>query len=401
MADCTVSEFPELRPHLERRETGSVVLGTVDGRVHLSLTFEESRFLDRLDGQTSRPVLADDFDGNFEEFLVDLSQAGFLKGMDPAPEQRVSLTSAGLEFAGFDRFVAGSYRLAGRYLATRTFLVLAALLVAVGLSFTLAQPPVRSGSASAWALLILASGSIATGFCHELGHALVIHHYGRRVGRAGFGHYWGEVAFFVDATDALFLSRRQRLLQAFAGPATDALLAATLMIAARLLPQGSWTPLLELMALSGWIVVLLNLAPVLKLDGYWAMADFLDQPDLYARSAQALLTVIRGVRDRRTLTLALYAVVSAAAGVGAVTMTVYMWRTYYLNMVTEALSQGIVGVVAVCLFAGPTAAGLITGLAFLARTFAQRLKKSDKGKEVNHETTHAQDQPGMAEAVGL
>jgi putative peptide zinc metalloprotease protein len=197
--------------------------------------------------------LARDFNGDFEELLSDLSQAGFLEGVSSTSEPRVGLTSAGLEFAGFDWLVAALYRVAGRYLATRTFLVLAIFLGASGLWFTLGQPPTRAGSTSPWALLILAVGSIATGFCHELGHALVIHHYGRRVGRAGFGHYWGEVAFFVDATDALFLGRRQRLLQAGAGPATDALLVATLIVAARLLPDGSWTPLLELMALSEWM----------------------------------------------------------------------------------------------------------------------------------------------------
>jgi putative peptide zinc metalloprotease protein len=121
-------------------------------------------------------------------------------------------------------------------------------------------------------------------------------------------------------------------------------------------------------------VVLLNLAPILRLDGYWAVADFLDQPDLYACSFRSLIKVIQGVRDRRSLILAAYAVVSGAAGLGAVTMTVHMWRNYYLDMVTEAPSQGVVGVLAVCLFVGPTVAGLATAIAFLARTITRHSK---------------------------
>ena len=61
-------------------------------------------------------------------------------------------------------------------------------------------------------------------FMHELGHSVVITH-GRRVKSAGFLIYFGAPAFFVEATDSLMLDRRQRIVQASAGPFMELVIA--------------------------------------------------------------------------------------------------------------------------------------------------------------------------------
>ena len=55
-------------------------------------------------------------------------------------------------------------------------------------------------------LVILALNYFLT-FCHELGHATVLVHHGRRVKSAGFMIYFGSPAFFVDSSDGLMLDR--------------------------------------------------------------------------------------------------------------------------------------------------------------------------------------------------
>ncbi|HEY1332253.1 MAG TPA: hypothetical protein VGH10_12395, partial [Actinomycetota bacterium] len=55
-------------------------------------------------------------------------------------------------------------------------------------------------------------------FVHELGHALVLTHNGRRIKSAGFMIYFGSPAFFVDSSDSLMMGRRQEILSSFAGP---------------------------------------------------------------------------------------------------------------------------------------------------------------------------------------
>ncbi len=366
-------EFPATLEGVERRRTGSVTLVTGDGRVHLSLTDAESELLDRLDGHTSRNELESHFEGDLDELLSDLWSAGLLVGSELAPEPRMALSSAGIEFAGFDRIVASFYRGPGRWLFTKTFLCVATILAVAGLIMTVAQPPLRRpDSVSPTTLILLVVASVGAGVLHELGHALVIHHYGRRVGRAGFGHYWGEIAFFVDASDALFLEKSQRLIQALAGPATDAVLASAVTIAAHVLPDGPWTPLLQLVALGQWIVVAFNLAPILKLDGYWAAADLLDQPDLYAQSGRAVIQLLRGRRDPKTIGLAGYALISAAAGVAAICLTVSIWTNHYFHILGQVWNQGPFGIVAVCLFVTPALSGVITGLVHLTRSLTHR-----------------------------
>jgi hypothetical protein len=60
--------------------------------------------------------------------------------------------------------------------------------------------------------------NLAIIFIHELGHATVLVRYRRRVKSAGFRIYFGSPAFFIESSDALMLDRRQRIIQAFAGP---------------------------------------------------------------------------------------------------------------------------------------------------------------------------------------
>ena len=67
-------------------------------------------------------------------------------------------------------------------------------------------------SAPAEAAILLALAFFLT-FMHELGHAVVISRYDRKVKSAGFMIYFGAPAFFVEATDSLMLDRRQRILQ--------------------------------------------------------------------------------------------------------------------------------------------------------------------------------------------
>ena len=55
-------------------------------------------------------------------------------------------------------------------------------------------------------LVLLVMDYILT-FIHELGHAVVLVHYGRKVKSAGFMIYFGSPAFFVESADGLMLDR--------------------------------------------------------------------------------------------------------------------------------------------------------------------------------------------------
>ena len=122
---------------------------------------------------------------------------------------------------------------------------------------------------------------------HELGHSVVISHYDRKVKSAGFLIYFGSPAFFVEATDSLMLERRQRILQASGGPFTELVdRRASAAIAVFVFPDGPLANLLYKFALLNYIVIFLNLVPLLELDGYWILSDLIQVPDLRPRSLQ-------------------------------------------------------------------------------------------------------------------
>ena len=65
--------------------------------------------------------------------------------------------------------------------------------------------------------MIIRTGLIAVAI-HDIGHALVTIHYGRHVRSAGLRLHLGTPAFYVESLDAPLLTRRQRIIQAAAGP---------------------------------------------------------------------------------------------------------------------------------------------------------------------------------------
>jgi len=94
-------------------------------------------------------------------------------------------------------------------------------------------------------------------FSHELGHAAVLVHHKRRIKNAGFMLYFGSPAFFVDASDGLMLDPRARIMQSFAGPFAELVLAGVSSIVLFFLPKGPAAELLYRFALLNYFVIFL------------------------------------------------------------------------------------------------------------------------------------------------
>ncbi|MEU4015227.1 daptide biosynthesis intramembrane metalloprotease [Microbacterium sp. NPDC028030] len=120
---------------------------------------------------------------------------------------------------------------------------------------------------------------------HECAHGLTLTRFGGSARRAGFMLFYLTPAFFVDVTDGWRLrDRRQRIAVALAGPAVHALAAAVALLAALLLPQPAVHEVLLLVAVSCVGVVLLNLIPFVRFDGYIALMSAVDEPNLRVRA---------------------------------------------------------------------------------------------------------------------
>lgn len=134
-------------------------------------------------------------------------------------------------------------------------------------------------------LVILVAALSFITLLHESAHGLTLTRFGGRPRRAGFMLFYLTPAFFVDVTDGWRLPGRwQRAAVALAGPAVHAVVAALALIAALVLPQPAVQHALLLLAVSCVAIVLINLIPFVRFDGYIALMSALDEPNLRVRT---------------------------------------------------------------------------------------------------------------------
>lgn len=134
-------------------------------------------------------------------------------------------------------------------------------------------------------LLVLSFGALT--FVHEMGHAVACRHFGGEVREMGFMFLLFVPAFYANVTDAWsFPGRRERLWVTFAGPWIELLLTSVIAIIWLLVPPASMVAQLAVAAMfiGGLGNIVTNLNPLLPLDGYFALGDYLEIPNLRHRA---------------------------------------------------------------------------------------------------------------------
>lgn len=208
---------------------------------------------------------------------------------------------------------------------------------------------------------------------HESAHGIALTRFGGRPRRAGFMLYYLTPAFFVDVTDGWRLpDRRQRVATALAGPAVHAVVAAAALTVALIVPQHAVRQTLLLFALSCAAIVVVNLIPFLRFDGYIALMSALDEPNLRARTmrdAAAFLTrlLFGGRRTSKNLD-AWWSVPFGLTSLVAPSILVLL----ALARMVRVLSAGapLLGALVVAL----EAAVVLVGLVFVARAVHRVLR---------------------------
>jgi putative peptide zinc metalloprotease protein len=121
---------------------------------------------------------------------------------------------------------------------------------------------------------------------HEFGHAITAKHVGCEVYRGGVMLYYGMPAAFVDTTDVWMFKKGDRLAVTWAGPYTGYIIGGACAILVYSTPWLSLPAQVFLLqvALASIFSTTLNILPLLKLDGYYLLADALEIPRLRERS---------------------------------------------------------------------------------------------------------------------
>jgi putative peptide zinc metalloprotease protein len=136
-----------------------------------------------------------------------------------------------------------------------------------------------------WILLLVLGG------IHEFGHGLTCKHFGGDVHQMGFLLIYFTPAFYTDTTDILLFTKgSQRQWVIFAGIWIEMVLCGLCALVWHFTPAGSVTNDLayKMMLLSGIQGALLNLNPLIKADGYYALSQFLDIDNLREDSFEFL-----------------------------------------------------------------------------------------------------------------
>ncbi|PYP29040.1 MAG: hypothetical protein DMD49_13680, partial [Gemmatimonadetes bacterium] len=121
---------------------------------------------------------------------------------------------------------------------------------------------------------------------HECAHGLTCKHYGASVREIGFFFLYFQPAFYCNVSDAwLFPEKSKRLWVTFAGAYFELFVWAWATVVWRVTdPSVALNHLaLVVMATSG-VKSLFNLNPLIKLDGYYLLSDYLDIPNLRQRA---------------------------------------------------------------------------------------------------------------------
>ena len=263
---------------------------------------------------------------------------------------RVTSSLRQREFAigGVDEAAGAIYRWGGRLLFTRLGLALLALISLIGIGcFALLASGVAGSytlidSENAGLSLLALWGALLVSFgLHELSHALAVKHFRRKVLRGGVMIYFGMPAAFVDTSDIWLAGQRARILTSLAGPLCDLLLGSLAAIAAALLPPGLAGAAAYKLAVASYLAALCNLNPLLELDGYYMLSDWLGLPNLRRRALsfisgplwQKLRTGATLGREERIF--ALYGLLAAVYTALAVALALFFWQAQLVSVLGE------------------------------------------------------------------
>ncbi|MCI0456344.1 MAG: HlyD family efflux transporter periplasmic adaptor subunit [Gemmataceae bacterium] len=176
------------------------------------------------------------------------------------------------------------------FLWTRTFLFLSlGCILLAAVSVWVNREEVVTSFVRAWRwetvfVAWLALAAVTT--CHEFAHGLTCKRYGGEVHEVGFLLMFFIPCFYCNVSDAwLFREKSKRLLVTLAGGYCDLVLWALAVFVWRLADPAS------LVNYFAWVVltvcgarVFFNFNPLLKLDGYYLLSDWLEVPNLRQRA---------------------------------------------------------------------------------------------------------------------
>jgi putative peptide zinc metalloprotease protein len=182
---------------------------------------------------------------------------------------------------------------------------------------------------------------------HEFSHGLTCCHFGGKVKEVGFMLIYFQPAFYCDVSDSwMFPSKRQRMWVTFAGGYVQLVVWGLCTILWRITDADTFINqvVLVVIVFSG-LQTLINFNPLIKLDGYYMLSDYLEIPNLRTKAVKSLWSWVarthrspRPWRDERA-----QLVYGVASMIFSTTLLIYVYSTLYTWATSRFAFAGLVG----------------------------------------------------------
>jgi CRP-like cAMP-binding protein/Zn-dependent protease len=403
-----LAEYVEIREFPLKWGNDYVMVAKTRDLLHYRLPASELPLLRKMDGSRSvKELVLDEFEASGDldpdavtDLVRTLYEGNFLdqryrdvdalvaRALDPVTERRRKARTFAktltIEWSDANRVVQWFYDHGLRYAFSKAAVAVEVFVAIVGVvifarlvvsgDFTIGGPSLAASFIVLWLL------DYFSVFIHELGHALVVVRNGRRIKSAGFMIYFGSPAFFVDGSDGLMMDRRQQILSSFAGPFAEMILASLCALIVWWFPEWFLARTLFTAAALNYYLILMNLIPLLELDGYFILADVIQVPDLRPRSLAFMRDdLVRKIRHREHFTkqdvgLALYGTLGVAFTVFALYSSYRYWKTLFGPLVTRLWDGGTYTRILLIALAVVVIGPVVRGLISLVRSIGRRVR---------------------------
>jgi putative peptide zinc metalloprotease protein len=127
---------------------------------------------------------------------------------------------------------------------------------------------------------------------HEIAHGATLAYYGSlwdvMPGEVGTGLYYFGPMFYVDTSDSWVLPRKMRVMVSLAGPLSTLLIGSLFVFADLVWPS----QILKMASFFCFYWMLWNFLPLIETDGYYAIMDYVDIPNLKKEAFERLKSKI-------------------------------------------------------------------------------------------------------------
>jgi putative peptide zinc metalloprotease protein len=182
---------------------------------------------------------------------------------------------------------------------------------------------------------------------HEFSHGLTCCHFGGKVKELGFMLIYFQPAFYCDVSDSwMFPSKQQRMWVTFAGGYFQLVVWGLCTIIWRITdPDTLINQIVLVVIVFAGLQTLVNFNPLIKLDGYYFLSDYLEIPNLRTKALHSLWSWVAGKhrsarpwRDERA-----QLIYGTASILFSTTFLIYVYAALYTWATSRFAFAGLVG----------------------------------------------------------